>query len=292
MNVMPMLIRRELWEHRALWVVPLVIAGLIVVAAMFPHASMQIDSADVATPQKYMALFALFHSAMTVPQLLLLSVLLPYYLLDCLFAERKDRSILFWKALPVSDAQTVLSKLLVALAIVPLGVFVLTLFTDVAASGILAVRFHGSPLVRAFLRWDTQAWLHTQGIILVALVVVLLWYAPIAAYLMLVSAWAKRSAFLWAAMPPLVGMLIEKIAFGTTYLARFLGYRLRIADILGFNHAAAGRAGSAAGEHASGMLERMRPWEAFANIDLWLGLVMVAALVWLTIRIRRHQDDG
>jgi ABC-2 type transport system permease protein len=291
MNIMPMLIRRELWEHRALWVVPLVIAGLIVVAAMFPHASMQIDAEDVASPQKYMNLFALFHSAMTVPQLLLLSVLLPYYLLDCLFAERKDRSILFWKALPVSDAQTVLSKLLVALAVVPLGVFVLTLFTDVAASGILAVHFHGSPLVRAFLRWDTQAWLHTQGLILGALIVVMLWYAPLAAYLMLVSAWAKRSAFLWAVMPPLVAMLVEKIAFGTAYIARFLGYRLRISDLLGFSHGA-GRAAVAAGERAPGLLEKMRPWEAFANVDLWLGLAGMAALVWLTIRIRRHQSDS
>ena len=152
-------------------------------------------------------------------QFIMMSVQLPYYLLDCLYAERKDRSILFWKALPVSDAQTVLSKLLVALAVVPLGVFVLTLFTDVAASGILAVHFHGSPLVRAFLRWDTQAWLHTQGLILGALIVVMLWYAPLAAYLMLVSAWAKRNAFLWAAMPPLVAMLVEKIAFGTSYVA-------------------------------------------------------------------------
>jgi ABC-2 type transport system permease protein len=291
MNIMPMLIRRELWEHRALWVVPLVIAALIVVAAMFPHASMQIDADEVASPQKYMDLFALFHSAMTVPQLLLLSVLLPYYLLDCLFAERKDRSILFWKALPVSDAQTVLSKLLVALAVVPLGVFVLTLVTDAAASGILAVRFHGSPLVRAFLRWDTQAWLYTQGLILGALVVVILWYAPVAAYLMLVSAWAKRSPFLWAAMPPLVAMLIEKIAFGTSYVARFLGYRLRISDLLGLNHGA-GKAAMAAGEHAPGMLDRLRPLAALSNVDLWLGLVATAALVWLTIRIRRHQSDS
>jgi ABC-2 type transport system permease protein len=291
MNIMPILIRRELWEHRALWVVPLVIAALIVVAAMFPHASMQIESADVATPQKYMDLFALFHSAMTVPQLLLLSVLLPYYLLDCLYAERKDRSILFWKALPVSDAQTVLSKLLVALAVVPLGVFVLTLFTDAAASAILAVRFHGAPLVSAFLRWDTQAWLFTQGLILGALVVVILWYAPLAAYLMLVSAWAKRSAFLWAAMPPLVAMLIEKIAFGTTYVARFLGYRLGISALLGLNHGA-GEAAIAAGEHAPGMLDRVRPLAALANVDLWLGLAATAALLWLTIRVRRHQSDS
>src|ERR1700679_3058337 len=108
---------------------------------------------------------------------------------------------------------------------------------------------------------------------------------------MLVSAWAKKSAFLWAAMPPLVAMLIEKIAFGTSYVAKFLAYRLRISDLLGFNHGA-GQAAAAAGEHASGMLDRMKPWAALANVDLWLGLAATAALVWLTIRIRRHQSDS
>jgi ABC-2 type transport system permease protein len=231
---------------------------------------MQIDSADVATPQKYRDLFALFHAVLTVPQLLLLSVLLPYYLLDCLYAERKDRSILFWKALPVSDAQTVLSKLLVALVVVPLGVFVLTLFTDVVASGILDVRFRK----------------HTQGLILAAVAVAVLWYAPIAAYLMLISAWAKRNAFLWAVLPPLVAMLIERIAFGTHEIAKFLGYRLHMSSgVLGINPAAAGG-------HAAGMFDTMRPWVALVNIDFWLGLAVAAALVWLTIRIRRHQEDG
>jgi len=284
---MPTLIRRELWEHRQLWIVPLAIAGMIVAAMMFPNADLHMDRADMAAPQKYMDLFALFHAALTIPQFLLLAVLLPYYLLDCLYAERKDRSILFWKALPVSDAQTVLSKLLVALVIVPLGVFALTLCSDIAASVILAVRLRGSDMLRMFLRWDTQVWLYTQGLILAALVMVMLWYAPVAAYLLLVSARAKRAVFLWAAMPPLVVMLIEKIAFGTTSVAKVLGYRLNgIWGALGFTSEAAHS------EHAAGILDRVRPLAVLANIDLWLGLLVTVALVWLTIRIRRHQNEG
>ena len=265
------------------------IAGLIVVAAMFPHANLQMDDSDFSTPQKQLAVFAIFHSALTIPQFLLLAVLLPFYLLDCLYAERKDRSILFWKALPVSDAQTVLSKLLVALAIVPLGVYVLTVCTDIAASGILAVRLRESEVLRALVHWDTGVWLHTQGLILASLVVVILWYAPIAGYLLLVSAWAKRNAFLWASLPPLIAMLVEKIAFRTSYLAHLLGYRLSVSGALGLGHGLAGKA-AIAGDDVSGMMGSVKPLLAFANVDLWLGIAVTVALVGVTIRIRRHQD--
>jgi ABC-2 type transport system permease protein len=286
MNTLPILIRRELWEHRALWITPLVVAGLIVIAAMFPHADIRFDRADIAT-HKQGAIFALFHSALTIPQFIMMSVQLPFYLLDCLYAERKDRSILFWKALPVSDALTVISKLLVALAIVPLGVYLLTILTDIAATGILAVRFRHSDILRVILRWDTSVWLHTQGVILSALVLAMLWYAPLAAYLLLVSAWAKRNVILWATMPPLIAIILEKIAFGTSYVAIVLGYRLNgiwrplnLQGRLSGNTATMSAQGTAGG-----------PLAVLENADLWLGLLVAVALVWVTIRIRRHSDD-
>jgi ABC-2 type transport system permease protein len=286
MNALPILIRRELWEHRSLWIAPLVVAGLIVIAAMFPHADIHFDRADVAT-HKQGAIFALFHSALTIPQFLIISVQLPFYLTDCLYAERKDRSILFWKALPVSDALTVISKFLVAIAIVPLGVYLLTILTDIAATGILAVRFRHSDILRVILRWDTSVWLHTQGIILSALVLAMLWYAPLAAYLLVVSAWAKRNVILWATVPPLVAIILEKIAFGTNYVAVVLGYRLngiwRPLDLEGrLSGDAATMTVHGTGVGSLAVLE---------NADLWLGLLVAVALIWVTIRIRRHSDD-
>ena len=86
-----------------------------------------------------------------------LVLVLTFYLLDCLYAERKDRSILFWKSLPVSDAATVASKLLVALAVVPLGVYVVAILSDLLFSAIIAVRAsfnHSQILIGA---WDTLA---------------------------------------------------------------------------------------------------------------------------------------
>jgi ABC-2 type transport system permease protein len=292
MNIQPILIRRELWEHRSLWIVPLVVAAVVIIAAMFPHAAVQIDDEDLTAAQNHVALFAAFHSALTIPQFILLAVVLPFYLLDCLYAERKDRSILFWKSLPVSDAQTVLSKLIVALAIVPLGVYALTLVTDIAASGILAVRFRNSEILRNLIRWDTGVWLHTQGFILSALVVVMLWYAPLAAYLLMVSAWAKRNVTLWATLPPLLALVVERIAFHTNYVAAILGYRLNgIWGSLGIEHALSGKS-DLVGQKVSAAMGHISPLSALQNIDLWLGLVVTVALVWVTIRIRRHQSES
>lgn len=184
MNALPVLIRREFWEHRALWIAPLAVAALILLAALFGHV--EVNLRDVLTEEQRRTVFAITQWALTIPQYLVMLVLLSFYLLDCLHAERKDRSILFWKSLPVSDAATVLSKLLVALVVVPLGVYCLTLVTDLLFAGIWALRFgsDAGPL----LAWDTGIWLRVHGLMLLGLVIAILWYAPIAGYLLLVSA--------------------------------------------------------------------------------------------------------
>jgi ABC-2 type transport system permease protein len=285
MNLQPILIRRELWEHRSLWIVPLVVAGLIILAALF--AAVQIDPSDVSEAHKPGEVFAIFHSVLALPQLLLLAVVLPLYLLDCLYAERKDRSILFWKSLPVSDAQTVLSKFIVALAVVPLGVFVLTLATDVIASGILATRFRHDAFISSLLRWDTVLWLRTQGFMLLAFVLLAMWYAPVAAYLMLVSAWAKRNVLLWATLPPLFLMVAERIAFHTHYFTWLLAYRLN-SNSLGIGRKLAGKAAA----DGSDALAELHSFTGLGNVDLWLGLAAAAVLLWLAIRVRRHQTES
>jgi ABC-2 type transport system permease protein len=292
MSIQPILIRRELWEHRSLWIVPLVVAGLIILAALFPHSALQLDDHDLAAARQHASVFAQFHSALTVPQLLLLLIILPFYLLDCLYAERKDRSILFWKSLPVSDAQTVLSKLIVALAIVPLGVYALTIVTDIVASTILAVRFGNSEMMRTLLHWDTGLWLQTQAFILSALLVVLLWYAPIAAYLLLVSAWAKRNVMLWAILPPLLAFIAERIALHSNFVGRLLAYRMNgVWSAIAISHPISGKT---AGESAEAALStgQLRPFAVLQNVDLWLGLIAAALMVWLTIRIRRRQTES
>ncbi|MEJ0004987.1 MAG: hypothetical protein WDM77_00960 [Steroidobacteraceae bacterium] len=83
------------------------------------------------------------------------------YAADCLYTERKDRSILFWKSMPVSDTLTVLSKLLVVMVIVPLGVYLVSAVTTLLMSGIYLVRAWQDHATGAF--WDGGAWLRIQG---------------------------------------------------------------------------------------------------------------------------------
>jgi ABC-2 type transport system permease protein len=296
-NVFPVLLRRELWEHRALWVAPLVVAVLLLFATMSGHGTVDLPEkidGSLSRDQK-LALFALTQWALTIPQYLVMLIVLFFYLLDCLYAERKDRSILFWKSLPVSDAATVLSKLAVALLLVPLGVYLLALVTDVLFSGVLRLRLRDSSLGEALLTWDTGVWLRVQAIMFIGLIVAMLWYAPIAAYLLLVSAWARRNVFLWAVLPPVLLLMVEEIATNTDYVKNFIGYRLSgIWSELGIGQGLDRLEVTLSDDEIPAvhrLLDTIDASAAFGSIDLWLGVAAAAALVWGAVRIRRYRDD-
>jgi ABC-2 type transport system permease protein len=108
-----------------------------------------------------------------------------------------------------------------------------------------------------------------------------LWYAPIYAWLLLVSGWARRMPFLWAFLLPLMLGLVEKIAFRTNYFARFIGYRVGGAP--------------AGGDFAHGggwMAHRMSgatPGLFFASPGLWGGLIVAAIFLAAAVWLRRYR---
>jgi ABC-2 type transport system permease protein len=142
--------------------------------------------------------------------------------------------------------------------------------------------------VPAIPGWDTLAWLRAEIALLLCFIVGVLWYAPFAAYLLVVSAWARRSPFLWAILPPVLAQIVEYVAFGTHLLRDFLRYRLF--GIWGtlFAHMPVGRGRALALSTALGQLNLRA---ALTDIDLWLGLAVAAALMFAAIRIRRYSDD-
>jgi ABC-2 type transport system permease protein len=287
------LVRREFWEHRALWIAPLAVAVLLALCAIPAHVNVDLSDPNGGLgrffDQQKVALFTIVQWALSVPLYIVMLIVLSFYLLDCLYAERKDRSILFWKSLPVSDGLTVASKLLVALVIVPLLVFALALVAHLVFSVIWAARvaLGNAPAV---LSWDTLAWAKLEIAMLLGLVLAVLWYAPFAAYLLLVSAWARRNAFLWAALPPVLAPLLERLAFGTHFLGQLIRYRFNgIWQTLALGHPIISHHVRL---HSLGaLLGELNFRAAFTDIDLWLGVAVTAALVVAAARIRRYRDD-
>jgi ABC-2 type transport system permease protein len=288
------LARRELWEHRGLWMAPAVTAGLLVLCAFSVFrgemnlAFEQVNPSWLDGQQKAAAL-AWGYMGISALLYLVMAFVLSFYLLDCLYAERKDRSILFWKSLPVSDGLTVTAKFLVAAVVVPLAVYLLVMVSGILITAIYDARValgHAPTL----LVWDPLAWLKIQAVLLLSLIFAVLWYAPLAACLMLVSAWARRSPFVWATVPPVLAPLLERIAFGTHYLWSFIAWRMNgVFWLLGMHQM---QTLEARGHHSHMPMAVMPDFgAAFTSPDLWLGVAAAAALLYAATRIRRYRDD-
>src|SRR5436305_7730978 len=220
-------VRRELWENRSLYIVPLIVAAVQVFGfaistiglAERRRAVLSLDPAHqrAAIEQPYdlaamMMIFTVF-------------IVGVFYCLDALHGERRDRSMLFWKSLPVSDLATVLSKATVPFVILPLLTVVL------AAIAHAVMLLLSSAALMASGQGPGTLWAHVSlpGMWLMLLYHMVtahaLWYAPIYGWLLFVSAWARRAPWLWAILPPLAIGVVEKIAFGSSVLGDLLANR-------------------------------------------------------------------
>ena len=274
------LVRRELWEHGSLVWAPLAMALTIIVVSLVSgmvKGSVDIDLGEdrplpelFGDAEKQRGIFTLVMAGLVLPQLLVGFVVVFFYLLDSLFTERRDRSILFWKSLPVSDAKTVLSKLFVALVAVPLWSWALSLVVGLVVFGVVAAQVSGTPAA-GLGTWHGGTWLTVQAAMLGKMVIAALWYLPVAGWLLLVSVLAKRAPFLWATLPFLVLSLAERIALGSNVVGALVAQRL-----FGFS------------EEVSLMSE----FPLLASPGLWIGVAVGAALVYAAIRVRRRSDDS
>jgi ABC-2 type transport system permease protein len=295
-----MLIRREIWENRSLWIAPLVISGVILIAAAFSGINVDTsggfpfgrdpDGSSVARHiggSKIQVAYAVGISAIAMTQLVALGVLVFFYLLDALLAERKDRSILFWKSLPVSDTEVVASKALTGLVVTPAYVLLLSAVTQLVVGLVVWLRFGSSPLGSMIIPVDFGVWAQVQVAFWAFAPAVILWYLPLAAYLLLVSVWARRNAFLWAVLPPVAILLIEGLLLQSHRFASFLLYRFSgVFKLLDLDSLREGGGVSPLAEflrHVAGV---------FTNYQTWVGVLVAIAFLVAVIRIRRYRDDS
>jgi ABC-2 type transport system permease protein len=251
MNHYLWLVRREFWENRAIWILPVALGGTLVIAALFGHIGFSLPNPPTqsrsAAAMGLFAFAALFYVVMAIYS--------SWYLLDCLYADRKDKSVLFWKSLPLSDSATVLSKVFVALVAIPAVYFAVANVTSVV----------------------------------VAIVTSAIWYLPISGWLLLASAWAKRAVILWALLPPLGIMLAERLFLGTSVTARTLGLRLFGYRELAFHETSPHEWSLRAGDPAAALAGAWRLFDLgpfLANPETWIGILVGAALIALAIQLR------
>jgi len=210
-------VRRELWENRSVYVAPLAAALIF----LFGH----LVSLIATGPPKQAAFVEPFTFATLV--IMVVGVVVGiFYCLDAFYSERKDRSILFWKSLPVSDGTTVLSKAMVPLLVLPLFTTAVTIVVHV----VMLLMSSAALLMRGLTitaPWQEVAPLAMAVELLYHIVIIhVLWYAPIFAWLLLSSAWARRAPFLWAGIPILAIAVVEKLVLGSTRFVDALTYRL------------------------------------------------------------------
>src|SRR6202041_1080918 len=204
-----------------------------------------------------------------------------FYCLDALHGERRDRSILFWKSLPVSDLTTVLSKFAIPLFILPLLSFAIAVVTQFVTLLLSSAVLLGSGLSVGTLG-ARMSFFHMSLMLLYHILTVHgLWYAPIYGWVLLVSAWAPRAPFIWAFLPPFVIWGVEKIAFRTSHFLGMLQYRL------------IGPQPSTTTARSGNLMEIMSglsPMQFFSTPGLWVGLAVAGIFLAAAVRLRRYRE--
>ena len=280
-------VRRELWENRSIYIAPLAVAGVYMLGFLIslfwlPRSLRGLEALHNATPQPIALAMPYSHAAMLIMVVGFLVGI--FYSLDALHGERRERSILFWKSLPVSDFTTVLAKASVPLFILPVVVFAITVTLQ-----LIILLVNGAVLLLsgagAATPWHPPLF-EMELVLLYSLIVLALWHAPLYMWLLLVSGWPRRATFLWAVLPPMALAALEFIAFHTSYLGSLLRDRL-----YGFAAAAfdlKDKAGVFIDPHFI-PLTQLAPGRFFSSPSLWIGLVVAAIFFYAAVRLRRYQ---
>jgi ABC-2 type transport system permease protein len=275
------LVRRELWESRSIYIAPLAVAVLFL-AGFLIGAIRMTENMRAAMAQGPMQQYEVLEQPYNFVALLLMGttfLVAIFYCLDALHGERRDRSILFWKSLPVSDLATVLSKACIPLVVLPLFTFAITIVTQWIMLLINTVVLLGSGLPVSML-WTNVPWFQMSLMLLYHLLAIhALWYAPIYCWLLLVSAWARRAVFLWAALPLLAIGVVEKIAFNTSYFGVMLRNRL------GGSEGPALTAGGMSMDQSA----HLNSGQFLFSPGLWIGLALSAAFLAAAVQLRRYR---
>ncbi|MGA6985196.1 MAG: ABC transporter permease [Terriglobales bacterium] len=272
-------VRRELWEYRFIYLAPLAAAGVALFGFLISMIGRThwmgslttLHSAHLASPYDATA-------GVMMGTMILVAV---FYCADALYGERRDRSILFWKSLPVSDLTTVLAKASIPFLVLPLITFAITVAMQLIMLLLNSAVLQASGMNAATL-WTQLSVIRMWLLLLYHLFTAhTLWPAPVYCWLLLVSGWARRATLLWAVLPVVVIAGFEKLVFQTAHFAALVGAR--------FIGAASSMAVETPGTFPTSPMTHITPGIFLASPGLWIGLAIAAAFLAAAVRLRRYQ---
>jgi len=330
-----LLLRREYWEHKGgfLWA-PLVAGGISILLTtmaiitgevMLRRAknspgfgdSLQINGSHIQvngldlgmitskmTPEDIRQLGGALDASLLVSSVwpyIAMTFVVFFYCLGALYDERKDRSVLFWKSLPLSDRDTVLSKVASATLVAPMIASVAalaTMFAFLLVVSMVVVSHGGNPVQ---LLWGPASPLAIAAKFIAAVPVYALWSLPTVGWLLLCSAWARSKPFLWALMiPAFAGIfvswfdLMKVFNLESTWFWKNIVARLLLGTVPGswFNVASFGHMDTSGPQVINQAITLQSMYSVLATPDLWLGVLAGAAMIVASIRLRRWRDEG
>jgi ABC-2 type transport system permease protein len=298
------LIQRELWEHRSLYVVPAVlglvlvlveITGQVSISAFGKHIDMALLGAtNIGTNERGAAISALLaaFSGMFVIAMCFLTL---FYSLDALYAERKDKSILFWRSMPVTDAETVISKLITAIILIPLVTLAIIAATHIIILVVTSIWIGLRGANAWHLIWSAVPLLDNWAATLIFVLSLSLWLSPFVGWFLLVSAYTKRSPLLMAVLPILLLPMLERSILGSTLLFDAIFVRTRGIPIYrdyDFDSLFSGHSLAEVAQDGISLVSMLDIGRFLASPGLWVGLVVCGLFATAAIYVRRFRGDS
>lgn len=324
-----LLLRREFWEHKGgfFWA-PLVAGGIslmltimaIIVGEVAARraiaagndvdaGNVMINGLDLSTISQKLGPEEMRHLAGGIDLSMLMASSWPFivlafvvffYCLGALYDERKDRSVLFWKSLPLSDRDTVLSKVASATLVAPalaVGAALLTMFGFLLVISVVAM-LHGGNAMQ--LIWGPGSPLKMASLLVASIPVYALWALPTVGWLLLCSAWSRSKPFLWAIMIPVfAGIfvtwfdLMQAFNLESTWFWQNVVARMLFSVAPGTWIDAATFDGNFDGPGAIRHLLSLKTiYSTLLTPQLWIGVAAGAAMIFGAIRLRRWRDEG